>query len=46
MIGTLGEDPVPVVVKNNFFNVNAGFIYDDALRSQGLIMPAQFFMRQ
>ena len=45
MIGTVGEDPVPVVVKNNFFNVNDGFIYDDALRSQGLIMPAQFFIR-
>lgn len=45
MIGTVGEDPVAVVVKNNFFNVNAGFIYDDALRSQGLVMPAQFFMR-
>jgi peptide/nickel transport system substrate-binding protein len=44
-IGTVGEDPVPVVVKNNFFNVNDGFIYDDALRSQGLIMPAQFFIR-
>ena len=45
MIGTLGEDPVPVVVKNNFGNVNDGFIYDDALRSQGLIMPAQLFIR-
>jgi peptide/nickel transport system substrate-binding protein len=45
MIGTLGEDPVPVVVKNNFFNVLGGIIYDDALRSQGLIMPAQLFMR-
>ncbi len=45
MIGTLGEDPQPVVVKNNFFNINPGFIYDDALRSQGLVMPAQLFIR-
>ena len=44
-IGTVGEDPVPVVVKNNFFNIDAGFIYDDPLRSQGLIMPAQLFIR-
>ncbi len=45
IIGTVGEDPVPVVVKNNFFNINPGFIYDDVLRSQGLTMPAQYFMR-
>jgi peptide/nickel transport system substrate-binding protein len=44
-IGTLGEDPVPMVVKNNFFNVSGGFIWDDTLRSPGLIMPAQLFMR-
>ena len=45
MIGTVGEDPVPVVVKNNFFNVGSGFAYDDALRSQGICVPAQLFMR-
>lgn len=45
MIGTLGEDPVPVIVKNNFFNVGNDFIYDDALRSQGISVPAQLFMR-
>jgi peptide/nickel transport system substrate-binding protein len=45
MIGTVGEDPVPVVVKNNFFNVGSGFAYDDALRSQGISVPAQLFIR-
>jgi len=45
MIGTVGEDPQPVVVKNNFFNVGAGFISDDTLRNVGLMRPAQFFMR-
>ncbi|MBZ0302267.1 MAG: ABC transporter substrate-binding protein, partial [Anaerolineae bacterium] len=44
-IGTLGEDPSPVIVKNNFFNVGAGFIVDDTLRGQGLVVPAQFFIR-
>jgi peptide/nickel transport system substrate-binding protein len=45
MIGTVGEDPVPVIVKNNFFNVGVGFAYDDALRSQGISVPAQLYMR-
>ena len=45
MIGTVGEDPLPVIVKNNFFNVGSGYIYDDALRSQGISVPAQLFMR-
>jgi hypothetical protein len=45
MIGTLGEDPQPVVVKNNFFNVGADFIGDDTLRNVGLLNPVQFFMR-
>ena len=45
MIGTVGEDPVPVVVKNNFFNVGEGFAYDDALRSQGICIPVQLFIR-
>ena len=44
-IGTVGEGPVPVIVKNNFGNVGSDFIYDDTLRSQGLVVPAQFFMR-
>jgi hypothetical protein len=34
-----------VIVKNNFFNVGVGFAYDDALRSQGISVPAQLYMR-
>jgi peptide/nickel transport system substrate-binding protein len=44
-IGTVGEDPQPVIVKNNFFNVGGGFISDDTLRNVGLLRPVQFFMR-
>jgi peptide/nickel transport system substrate-binding protein len=46
MIGTVGEDPQPLVVKNNFFNVGSGFISDDTLRNEGLLQPVQFFIRQ
>ncbi len=45
MIGTVGEDPQPVIVKDNFFNVGGGFISDDTLRNVGLLKPVQFFMR-
>ena len=45
MIGTVGEDPRPVIVKNNFFNVGSGFIDDDTLRNVGILRPQQFFMR-
>jgi peptide/nickel transport system substrate-binding protein len=45
MIGTVGEDPQPVIVKNNFFNVGGGFISDDTLRNVGLLRPVQFFIR-
>jgi peptide/nickel transport system substrate-binding protein len=45
MIGTVGEDPQPVIVKNNFGNVGGGFISDDTLRNVGLLRPAQFFIR-
>ena len=44
-IGTVGEDPVPMVIKNNFFNISGDFIWDDTLRSPGLVIPAQFFIR-
>ncbi len=44
-IGTVGEDPQPVIVKNNFFNCGGGFISDDTLRNVGLLKPVQFFMR-
>ena len=45
MIGTVGEDPQTVIVKNNFFKVGGGFISDDTLRNVGLLNPVQFFMR-
>lgn len=45
MIGTVGEDPTPVIVRNNFFNVGSGFINDDTLRNVGVARPKQFFMR-
>ncbi len=46
MIGTVGEDPQSVVVKNNFMNVGSGFISDDTLRNEGIARPKQFFIRQ
>lgn len=46
MIGTVGEDPQAVVVKNNFINVPSGIISDDTLRHVGLARPKQFFIRQ
>lgn len=45
MIGTVGEDPAPVIVKNNFFNVGSGFINDDTTRNVGIARPKQFFIR-
>jgi peptide/nickel transport system substrate-binding protein len=45
MIGTVGEDPSPIIVKNNFFNVGSGFINDDTLRNEGIARPKQFFIR-
>jgi peptide/nickel transport system substrate-binding protein len=45
MIGTVGEDPQSIIVKNNFFNVGSGFISDDTLRHEGIARPKQFFMR-
>ncbi|MBN1965906.1 MAG: ABC transporter substrate-binding protein [Anaerolineae bacterium] len=45
MIGTVGEDPAPVIVKNNVGNVGAGFINDDTMRNVGVARPKQFFIR-
>lgn len=45
MIGTVGEDPAPVIVRNNVFNVGSGLINDDILRNVGLARPKQFFIR-
>jgi peptide/nickel transport system substrate-binding protein len=40
MIGTLGEDPAPVIVKNNVGNVGSGFINDDTMRMLASRGPA------
>ena len=45
MIGTVGEAPSPLIVKNNFFNVPEGFIDDDTLRGIGYANPFQFFIK-
>ncbi|MCI0710239.1 MAG: ABC transporter substrate-binding protein [Chloroflexi bacterium] len=45
MIGTVGEDPAPVIVKNNIGNVGSGFINDDTMRNVGLARPKQFYIR-
>jgi peptide/nickel transport system substrate-binding protein len=42
-IGTVGELPQPVVVKNNFKNVPDGIVWDDPLRSPKNARPEQFF---
>ena len=46
MIGTVGELPQPVVVKNNFRNVPDGLIWDDTLRAPKNGRPEQFFFKQ
>lgn len=46
MIGTVGEIPQPVVVKNYFRNVPKDLIWDDLLRSPGNAFPEQFFIKQ
>jgi len=43
MIGTVGELPQPVVVKNNFRNVPEDVIWDDTLRTPKNARPEQFF---
>ncbi len=45
MIGTVGESPVPFIVRNNVGNIPAGHINDDTLRSPGGIPPATWFFR-
>ncbi|HON73086.1 MAG TPA: ABC transporter substrate-binding protein, partial [bacterium] len=46
MIGTVGELPQPVVVKNNFRNVPDGLVWDDTLRAPKNARPEQFFFKQ
>ncbi|POZ89983.1 ABC transporter substrate-binding protein [Petrotoga halophila] len=44
MIGTVGEDIAPVIVKNNFKNVARELVTDDVLRSPLNTMPMQFYI--
>ena len=46
MIGTVGEDLSPAIVKNNFRNVPEKLVTDDVLRSPLNAMPMQFFFKQ
>ena len=46
LIGTVGELPRVVVVKNNFRNVPEKLIQDDPLRTPGNANPQQFFFKQ
>ena len=45
-IGVVGENVSPMIAKNNFRNVKAGYIADDTLRDYGLINPHQFFIKK
>ena len=45
MIGTVGESPVPFIMKNNMGNIQGGHIWDDTLRSPGGTMPAQWYIK-
>ena len=45
MIGTVGEDIAPAIVKNNFKNVPKELVTDDILRSPLNAMPMQFFIQ-
>lgn len=45
MIGTVGEDPAAVIVKNNVGNVGEGFINDDTMRNVGIARPKQMYIR-
>ena len=45
MIGTVGEDIAPTIVKNNFKNVPKELVTDDILRSPLNAMPMQFFIQ-
>ncbi len=46
MIGTVGELPQPVVVKNNVRNVPDDVVWDDSLRTPKNSRPEQFFFKK
>lgn len=43
MIGTVGEDPVPFIARNNVGNIQGGHIWDDTLRSPGGVNPSTWY---
>ncbi len=45
-VGTVGELVAPMIAKNNFRNVKAGYIADDTLRDYGQQNPQQFFFKK
>lgn len=45
MIGTVGENPVPFIKKNNVGNIQGGHIWDDTLRSPGGVGSVTWFFR-
>ena len=45
-IGTIGEAPAPVVVKNNFHNVSADHTSDWLIMTPGTMDPCHFWMEQ
>lgn len=44
MIGTVGENPQPVIVSNNVGNIQDGHIWDDTLRSPGGVAPITWYL--
>ena len=46
LIGTVGENPSLVIVKNNFRNVPERLVSDNGLMTPGNAEPEQFFIRQ
>lgn len=45
MIGTVGEAPLPFIVKNNVGNIQGGHISDDTLRSPGGVAPVTWYFK-
>jgi peptide/nickel transport system substrate-binding protein len=45
MIGTVGENPQPVIVRNNVGNIQGGHIWDDTLRSPGGVNPVTWYFK-
>jgi len=45
-VGTVGEMVQPMIARNNFMNVAGGYIDDDTLRDDGMLYPAQYYLKQ